>query len=124
MTSKPHNLIGNPENYEHIVSEMSVSVSCTLAESTIANLQAAYPWATLTGGVLSIGNASQSLLRQYAGELQLIPMDPNAETIILPVAIPVSSFDGAYIVNKERVIKVEFKALPVSVTDLTLIEFW
>jgi hypothetical protein len=119
VSAAPSEDIGLPRHYDHIVEEMDVTVTVPLAESSIAQIVAMFPWSS----GLSLEDGSGKKLRQYAQELTLTPLDESAEIVKLPMAVPISEIKSKFTSKELRIVDVTFQALTKSSSDHRLIEF-
>ena len=123
VKTAPSEEIGLPMHYDHIVEEMEVTATVTLAETNVEKIAALFPWTTSETTSVSISDGSGKKLRQYAQALVLTPMDEAADIVTLPMAVPIAEMKSKFSSKDVRSVDVTFQALVKDVDDLTLIEF-
>jgi len=100
------------EKYEKSV---RVIIKTTIAEPTTANLDTAFPSATLAATVLKFGAAAGTNYSDSSVELWLHKADVSAATvtddIVIAKAVPINSPTIMYSNDEQRVIEIEWEAL-------------
>jgi len=110
---------------EYIMSR-DVSVKVPMAETTLPNLVATMPGATLVGtGAEARAIVTSGIgvdLLSIAGELRLHPIgkadDDYSDDFVVPLAATAGGMDFAYDVEKERIFDVTFTGYPDAVTKM------
>jgi hypothetical protein len=107
-----------------IIMSRDVTVKVPLAETTIENLVATMPGASMSGtgtterAIVTSGIGTDLL--SIAGELRLHPINKDADDytddFVVPLAATSGGLDFSYDVEKERIFDVSFTGYPDSVT--------
>lgn len=119
---------GESEINEYIM-KRTVKVKCPLAETTVENMVAIMPGATLiTDGVdpnikrVEVTNGVGTDMLQQAQELVLhpiaLPDGDQSEDFIIPHAATAGGLQFAYKYNEERIFNVEFSGYPDPATKV------
>ena len=118
---------GNSEINEYVMGR-TVKVKVPLAETTLENLVAIMPGATLSGTTtkkVSVTNGIGISLLDLAAELVLHPVanaaDNKADDFTVPLAMTPGAMTFSYKLDEERIFNAEFTGYPDPVTKVLFI---
>jgi len=107
---------------DRVVTREVTSITCNMAESSLANIDKAIPGSALVGATITVGPTGGGKIKKMGVKVVGVPPAGASRTIEIPLATAVGSVGMPYKKGEKTVVPVTFQALKGAAPACTIID--